>query len=335
MGRVFLGPLSPEDEIAIAREGLEIPPEHVFVSSGSVAIRLLLRSAELPLGARVAIPALICPSVPWAIRAEGMIPAFMDIDANGFWMSFDPERLERDSVRAILLPHLYGMLHPQTGEIAAFAEDRGLPLFHDAAQSHGLTWQGQSIIRCHQGGFVSFGAGKSTTAAGGALVHGLSGSLVQKLRLDQWRRWNPYARRFLAERMGKVGTWRWYHRQPAGARASRLQVRAANYVRRRFADFEEKRRRCWQELETILGREVLGCGRERVSCYKFVIHRDSSAWQPPESLASLPWRRVEKYPAATPLPRYDAWKGYLYEFSTERSLAFFRGEVGDRPGGGK
>ncbi|HIJ85608.1 MAG: erythromycin biosynthesis sensory transduction protein eryC1 [Magnetococcales bacterium] len=324
MGGVFLGPLSPEDKQPIAQENLTAPPGHVFVISGTMAVRLLLRAVGLQPGARVAIPALICPSVVWAIRAEKMVPAFMDIDGDGFWMLFDPVRFECSSLNAILLPHMYGLLHPQTAEVMAFAKDRGLPLLHDAAQSYGLVWQGKSLITCNQGGFVSFGAGKSTTAASGALVYGLPEAMVKKLKLEHCLRYNLQASHFLAERMGIPKPWRWYHRHPpSGARASRLQVRAANLVLRRFADIETHRRMHWHHLDAILKGDVFGLSKNRVSAYKYVVHRPSHSWSPPPELAAVPWRRVEKYVASPDLPHYDTWMGYLYEFSTERSLEFF------------
>ncbi|MBF0603858.1 MAG: DegT/DnrJ/EryC1/StrS aminotransferase family protein [Nitrospirae bacterium] len=324
MGGVFVGPLSAEDEPLIAQESLVIDPGYAFVISGSVAIRLLLRGVGLQPGDRVAIPALICPSVVWAIRAEGLTPAFMDVDGDGFWMLFDRDHWEKCAFQAILLPHMYGLLHPQTADIMAFAEDRGLPLFHDAAQSHGLLWQGEPLITCNQGGFVSFGAGKSTTAAGGALVHGLPEAMIHRLQLTHYSRFNPYARRFMEERMGQQVVWRWYHRPPFGVCASRLQVRAARYLLGRFSVIEERRRSHWQQLETLIGGELLGLSAARRSCYKYVIHRDTPTWSPPPQLLGVAWRRVEKYPAESDLPNYTAWKGYLYELSTERSLAFFR-----------
>ncbi|MBF0294841.1 MAG: DegT/DnrJ/EryC1/StrS aminotransferase family protein [Magnetococcales bacterium] len=322
--RLFLGPLRPEDLPFITSVPVAEVPGCCFVASGHHALRLLARSLRLAPGSRVALPAMICPTVPAALRAEGLLPAFVDLTPDGYVMDFDRERFYQAGYDLIVLPHLYGLPHPRTAEIVDFARNSGIPLIHDAAQSLGLEWEGQPIIRLDQGGFYSFGAGKAGTAATGALACGIDPGLMERLGLDDWRLWDPASRDFMRRRMGLPGRdWLAWLRSDS-FRASRIQVWAACRVLERLPVIEEGRRRNWRRLRDLLGHELYGDPPERISCYKFVMHARQPLRLPPE-WSAVPVRSVTRHPASPGLPVYETFPGALYEISTERSLEEYAG----------
>ena len=333
MTRLFPGPLEPADLSEIARAGIvgegiagaDIPANAgsgVFVSSGYNGLRLLFRSLGLKPGDRVAVPALICPVVIGALNAEGMKPAWVDISRDHFFMVFDQDQFYRARFNAILLPHLYGMLHPQTGAITVFARENYIPLLHDAAQSYGLIWQGKPIIEHDQGGLVSFGAGKATTAASGALVYGIHPRLIASYRLHDYRRWDPRSSHFLRQRMG-LKPWPFSEKWPGFSfQASYLQVKAARLVMARWHPINARRKKNWDFLHEVLGPEQYGEDFQRSAFFKFLRYSDQPLQLDPQ-LEVIPRRTATRPVKNTGLPNYEAMVGGLYEFSTERSYAFF------------
>ncbi|MBF0342062.1 MAG: DegT/DnrJ/EryC1/StrS aminotransferase family protein [Magnetococcales bacterium] len=331
MNRIFLGPLSPEDLPAVESASQDVPPGAWFVASGHHALRLLLRQQALRPGARVALPALICPTVVSAIRAEGLIPDFVDIEPEWQQMAFDADRFARRGFDLILLPHLYGAPHPLTREIRAFAGNQKIPLIHDAAQSFGVALDGTPLVSLDQGGLYSFGPGKATTAATGGLVYGLGEEMARRFGLDRFPSWDPWAQFFLRQRMGiKVREpWSWLAWR--GWNASRIQVRAANLVMSRFAAIEQTRRLHWSRLQAELGPELLGSFAERCGYFKFVLKTACPDWHPPPEWRHIPWRRVIRHPASGELPNYHGLVDNLVELSTERSSASFAASFSGDP----
>ncbi len=142
------------------------------VNSGENGIRLLLRSYDLPEGARVALPLFVCDSLKTAVLKEGLTPVYLDLKGDGtFWSDYHPDLLAGLSVSVVILVHLYGFIHPDTNAVMDFCKERKLPLLHDAAQSFGLD---ETKLSYSSGIVYSFGPGKSSTAAGGAVVKGIT-----------------------------------------------------------------------------------------------------------------------------------------------------------------
>ncbi|MBK6836139.1 MAG: DegT/DnrJ/EryC1/StrS family aminotransferase [Bacteroidetes bacterium] len=63
----------------------------------------------------------------------------MDLKAEGtFWSVYDEEILRKEDVKAIIITHLYGFLHPNTNNIIEICQRNSIKLIHDAAQSFGI-----------------------------------------------------------------------------------------------------------------------------------------------------------------------------------------------------
>jgi len=137
------------------------------VNSGENGIRLLLRQLNLPAKSKVAVPIFVCDSLKNAILKENLLPFYLDLkNDQTFWADYKFV-FNFSEVGAIILVHLYGFIHPDTNEIMALAKQKNIPLIHDAAQSFGIY---ENALTYSNGIVYSFGPGKSSTAAGGAII---------------------------------------------------------------------------------------------------------------------------------------------------------------------
>jgi len=140
-GRFVLGPdvNSLEAELAAA---LDVP--HVIgCASGSDALLLALMALDLEPGDEVILPSYTFFATASAVTRLGGVPVFADIDPKTFLI--DPQDVARrisPRTRAIMPVHLFG----QTADMDALlplAEQAGLPVIEDAAQSILSTWHGR------------------------------------------------------------------------------------------------------------------------------------------------------------------------------------------------
>lgn len=180
------------------------------VNSGKNAIRLALRSFELSVNSIVAIPAFSCNEVVNAVLEEKLTPLFVDLKSAGtFWADYNEEILKKNEVKAIVITHLYGFLHPDTNRIIEICKRNSIKLIHDAAQSFGIDenqLKGGPII-------YSFGPGKSTTAARGGEIINLESNIP--LKLHEPGRWDKreaeifFDSRVYGKKISKLKMFEW------------------------------------------------------------------------------------------------------------------------------
>jgi dTDP-4-amino-4,6-dideoxygalactose transaminase len=157
----------------LSKKDIENQPANLAftVNSGEKAIRLLLRSMGLQKKSKIAIPIHVCDALKNAVLIEGFEPYYLDLKNDGsFWANYDIKTLKSSEIDAVILVHLYGFIHPDTNELMNYCQKLNIPLIHDAAQSYGID---EKKLNYGFGIVYSFGPGKSTTAAGGAVVKGL------------------------------------------------------------------------------------------------------------------------------------------------------------------
>ena len=154
--------------------------EDSFVScviSGTAAIHLALRLAEVSVGDEV-----ICQSFTFVATAnpiiyEGAVPIFIDSELDTWNMcpiALEEAIIDRISKgkkpKVILMVHLYGM-PAKIIEIAAIAKKYDIALIEDAAEALGSSCKGQKCGTFGDFGILSFNGNKIiTTSGGGALV---------------------------------------------------------------------------------------------------------------------------------------------------------------------
>src|SRR4051812_38355937 len=116
----------------------------VGCASGTDAIELILRAAEIGEGDEVVTQANTCVPTVAAIARAGATPVLCDVEPEAG--TIDPSSLERalsPSTRAVIPVHLYG----QMGDMEAVSEvarAAGVAVIEDCAQAHGAVAGGRA-----------------------------------------------------------------------------------------------------------------------------------------------------------------------------------------------
>ena len=140
----------------------------VAVSSGTAAIYLVLRCLAIGPGDTVLIPTYVCTALLHAIsmaRADALLA-----DVRGTDFNLDPDcvaRVSDDRLKAIILPHTYGVPSDPTR-----LEAMGVPVIEDCAQAVGGRFGGQPVGSLSSMSVFSFYATKPMTCGQGGMVLG-------------------------------------------------------------------------------------------------------------------------------------------------------------------
>jgi dTDP-4-amino-4,6-dideoxygalactose transaminase len=140
----------------------------VGVASGTDALELALRAAEVPAGAEVIMPANTFVATAEAVVRAGARPAFADVDPD--YLLLDAGALAAALSRqagAVIPVHLFGQMAPMAA-ISDAAAQRGAVIIEDAAQAHGATQSGRPAGSFGLLAGVSFYPGKNLGAYGDA-----------------------------------------------------------------------------------------------------------------------------------------------------------------------
>jgi len=165
-GRYILGPEGAALEAQIA--AFTGAAHAVGVGSGTDALHLALRAADIGSGDEVIMPAFTFVATAEAANYVGARPVFADIDPATFCL--DPKSVEKKltpRTRALIAVHLYGQTAP-LAELAAICRDRGITLVEDCAQSLGAVDSGRGSGSWGAFGCFSFYPTKNLAAAGDA-----------------------------------------------------------------------------------------------------------------------------------------------------------------------
>jgi dTDP-4-amino-4,6-dideoxygalactose transaminase len=140
-GQLVLGPEVAELETRLAAK-LDVPAV-VCVASGIDALELALRLRGIGPGDEVLVPSHTFFATAYAVELVGARPVFVDVEPLRLLM--DPESAAQaigERTRAIIPVHLGG--HPcEMGAIVALAEEHGLWVIEDCAQSIGSRYRGR------------------------------------------------------------------------------------------------------------------------------------------------------------------------------------------------
>ena len=144
----------------------------VSLNSGTSALHLAMRCLDIGPGDEVITVSMTFIASAWGISYVGATPVFVDIDP--VRRTLDPAKLEAaitKRTKAIIPVHLYGM-PAEMDAILAIANQHGLPVVEDAAQSQGARYQGKRVGQFGIMGCTSFYPGKNLGAygEGGALL---------------------------------------------------------------------------------------------------------------------------------------------------------------------
>ena len=147
------------------------------LSSGTAALHLALIQLNVQQNDYVICPTFTFSASANPILYQKAIPVFVDSEKETWNM--DPELLEEaiqfclrqnKKPKAIIVVHLYGM-PAKLKAIQKIADDHGIPIIEDAAESLGSTYYGKHTGSFGTFGILSFNGNKIiTTSGGGALV---------------------------------------------------------------------------------------------------------------------------------------------------------------------
>jgi dTDP-4-amino-4,6-dideoxygalactose transaminase len=145
--------------------------------SGRSAIRLALEAGGLRRGDEVALPSYSCFGVVAPVLALGLAPVFVDVDDTFNISMAGVESVASPRLKAVIVPHLGGLLARDAAAISAWARARDMLVIEDAAQAFGHPGVGRF------GDLVvySTGIGKPLFGPGGGWVAAERESLARAL----------------------------------------------------------------------------------------------------------------------------------------------------------
>jgi perosamine synthetase len=142
----------------------------IGVSSGTLAIDILIDSIGLGPGDEVIIQSFTIISCLSQILRAGAKPVFIDSDKSTWNIkASDIEQFITSRTKAILVAHMYG-LPADIEQIKIVAEKYGLFFIEDASQAHGLKYKDKICGSFGDASTFSFYANKNLTTGEGGMV---------------------------------------------------------------------------------------------------------------------------------------------------------------------
>ncbi|MBC7334373.1 MAG: DegT/DnrJ/EryC1/StrS aminotransferase family protein, partial [Actinobacteria bacterium] len=157
--------------------------EAVSTSNGTTALHLALKSLGIEKNDEVIVPVLTFAATANAVIYCNAKPVFVDIHPK-YWC-IDPQKIEEkitEKTRAIIPVHLYG--HPCDMDwITDIAEDHGLYVVEDAAESHGAEYKGKKVGTFGDIACFSFYGNKIITTGEGGMCITNNEELAKEMRI--------------------------------------------------------------------------------------------------------------------------------------------------------
>ncbi|KMN46583.1 DegT/DnrJ/EryC1/StrS family aminotransferase [Bacillus paramycoides] len=154
------------------------------LSSGTAAIHLALKAAEVEKGDVVFCQTLTFSATANPIIYQNATPVFIDSDYETWNMC--PKALEEafkkyPNVKAVIVVHLYG-LSSDMDKIVELCKKYGVALIEDAAESLGTYYKGKHTGSFGDYGIFSFNGNKIITTSGGGMLVSNDKERISKVR---------------------------------------------------------------------------------------------------------------------------------------------------------
>lgn len=154
----------------------------ISVANGTVALDLVFASLNLGPGDEVILPSFTIISCLNQILRSGATPIFVDADSSTWNMDVSAiEGLISDRTKAILAVHIYG-LPVNMQPLVEICQKYEIPLIEDAAEAHGLKYEGRVAGSFGMFSTFSFYANKNITTGEGGMILTDDDDLAQKIR---------------------------------------------------------------------------------------------------------------------------------------------------------
>ena len=154
----------------------------ILVSSGRLALNMILNYFKINDKAEIILPAYTCPAVPSVVVSSGAVPVFIDADPGTF--NINPDLIESyftKNTKAIIATHIEGQ--PCNLErIVSLASKYDLKIIEDCAQALGARYNGRRVGSIGDVAYFSFGAGKQLNTIGGGAIATNDDSMMKYLR---------------------------------------------------------------------------------------------------------------------------------------------------------
>ena len=193
------GPWIPRFEEACARR---FGRRHaVAVCNGSAALDAAVAALGLGAGDEVIMPTFTIISCAAAVIRAGGVPVFVDSDPLTWCMDVNQvEGRIGPRTKAIMAVHIYG-LPVDMDPLLKLAEDHGLQVIEDAAESHGQQYKGRPCGSMGTISTLSFYANKHVTTGEGGMILTDDDALAARCRSLRNLCFQP-ERRFVHEELG-------------------------------------------------------------------------------------------------------------------------------------
>mgnify|MGYP001824117808 CR=1 FL=1 len=153
--------------------------------SGTAALEIALRAAQVGQGDEVVLAAYDFPGNFRTVELLGARPVLLDVAAGS--ISIDPQQLqsvapgeESSRIRAVIASHLYGR-PADVKRLREVCDARGWILVEDACQAIGMTMGGLQVGGGGHFATLSFGGSKPVSAGGGGALLASDAKLAARL----------------------------------------------------------------------------------------------------------------------------------------------------------
>jgi perosamine synthetase len=173
----------------------------IAVSSGTAALDVAVAALAIGPGDEVILPSFTIISCVLQVVRSGATPVFIDADP-ATWnidVSLVAERITPQT-RAMIIPHIYG-LPADLAPLIELAEAQGIDLIEDAAEAHGLEYQGRPCGSFGTLSTFSFYPNKLITTGEGGMIVTDDAALAERCRSLRNLAFAP-GRRFVHHELG-------------------------------------------------------------------------------------------------------------------------------------
>ena len=297
----------------------------VALSSGTAALHLGLLTLGVKPGDIVVTSTMTFAATTNAIMYAGADPFFIDADeATG---NMDPELLrsaldelrdEGSRVGAIVPVDLLGKTVDYTA-ILAIAEEFGVPVLADAAESLGATHKGKAAGSFGQVSAVSFNGNKVMTTSGGGMLLTDDGDIAERVRYLATQARQPVAH------YEHVDVGYNYRMSNLLAALGRAQLRRLDSMLARRREMRELYKDVFREVPGV---EVFGGAddaEDNAWLTSILVDRETAGWNANELSIALAADDIESRPVWKPMHLQPVFAHYRGALTGASERLFARG----------
>ena len=155
----------------------------VAFNSGTSALHAMLLAYGIGKGDEVIVPSFTFIATANAPLFVGAKPVFADIEAETYGLDPDCVKEKITKNTKALMPIHYSGLPCQIGELMELAENEGLLLFEDAAESIGAKFEGKAVGSFGDAAMFSFCGNKVIATGEGGMIVTDNRDVYEKLKL--------------------------------------------------------------------------------------------------------------------------------------------------------